>query len=121
MTTPKEAEGSTPKRSGKEIGELGKFWEDLVRQESGGNSGDINGREIDSITDYELIQAKNVNTKNAHNFLNKKTRIQIKETIEIANQQGKRAVFWFKEEPFPDVRNYIENKGGVVRVGLGEP
>lgn len=45
-----------------------------------------------------------------HNFLNKKTRNQIKETIRIAQELEKRAEFWFKNNPHIDVRKYIEDK-----------
>ena len=73
-------------------------YEDLVRAKTGGTSQVINGREIDSVTDTSLIQVKRVYTAvdKPENFLNKATRNQIKATIEMANQQGKTAEFWFK-------------------------
>ncbi|WP_304413457.1 restriction endonuclease fold toxin [Chromobacterium sp. LK1] len=52
-------------------------------------------------------------------FLSKSTRNQIKATIDMANQQGKAAEFWFKYGARPKVRSYIETKGGVVRVEMG--
>ncbi|AFZ23909.1 hypothetical protein Cylst_1631 [Cylindrospermum stagnale PCC 7417] len=106
------------KRSGEEIGKAGKDWEEAVQKKTGGKSAIIEGREIDSVTDEALIQAKNINTSNPKNFLNKKTRTQIKETIRLADERGKRAEFWFKEEPHPLIREYIENKRGIVKVGL---
>jgi Restriction endonuclease fold toxin 3/Domain of unknown function (DUF4157)/Putative RNase-like toxin, toxin_1 len=115
---PETTTKNSSKRSGKEIGEAGKPWEKAVQEKTGGKSGEIEGREIDSITDDALIQAKDVVTSKPKNFLNQKTRTQIKETIRIARQQGKRAEFWFKSEPHPDVRIYIENKGGIIKVGL---
>jgi plasmid maintenance system antidote protein VapI len=73
---------------------------------------------IDSVTDDALIQAKDsfTATHKPHNFLNKKTRSQIKETIRLAKELGKRAEFWFKQEPSMDVRQYIEDKEGIVIV-----
>jgi len=47
-------------------------------------------------------------------------RSQIKNTIDIAHNQEKRAEFWFKYGVHDDVERYIESKGGIVRVGLGE-
>jgi hypothetical protein len=107
---------------GKDIDGLGKDWEEAVRQATGGKSGRIGteAREIDCITDKALIQAKDITTENPRNFLNKSTRRQIKRTIKLAQEQGKRAEFWFKVEPHQDIRKYIEDKGGIVKVGLGE-
>ncbi|MCA1992260.1 MAG: hypothetical protein LDL41_09495 [Coleofasciculus sp. S288] len=71
-----------------------------------------------SVTDEALIQAKDSETatNKPHNFLNKKTRSQIKETIRLAKEMDKRAEFWFKKEPHPDVRRYIEDKEGIIIV-----
>jgi hypothetical protein len=89
-----------------------------VQQFTGGKSQIIQGREIDAVTKSALIQAKDSITAitKPHNFLNKKVRSQIKITIELAQELNKRAEFWFKQEPHPDVRIYIENKGGIVHV-----
>lgn len=97
-------------------------YEDLVRGRVGGTSQYINGREIDVVTDSALIQVKRTRSalEKPKNFLNKATREQIKITIDIANEQGKTAEFWFKYGVSPTVRNYIESKGGVVKTGLGE-
>lgn len=78
----------------------------------------IEGREFDSVTDNALIQAKDSETatNKPHNFLNKKIRSQIKETIRLAKKLGKRAEFWFKQEPHPDLRRYIEDKEGIIIV-----
>lgn len=46
----------------------------------------------------------------------KKTRSHIKETIRLAKKLGKRAEFWFKQEPHPDVSRYIEDKKGIIIV-----
>ncbi len=102
--------------SNKIIKQPGQQYEQDVRKFTGGISQEIEGREIDSITERALIQAKDSQTatNKPHNFLNKKTRSQIKETIRLAQLQGKQAEFWFKQEPHPDVRQYIENKTGIV-------
>lgn len=96
-------------------------YEDLVRGRTGGMSQIINGREIDVVTDTALIQVKRTYSaiEKPNNFLNKATRNQIKATIEIAVEQGKRAEFWFKYGVSSEVRKYIEDKGGIVKVGLG--
>lgn len=96
----------------------GEQYEQDVQSFTGGTSQIIEGREIDSVTDEKLIQAKDSQTAIAkpRNFLNKKTRAQIKETIRLAKLLGKCAEFWFKQEPHPDVRQYIENKTGIVVV-----
>ncbi|PSO69857.1 MAG: hypothetical protein BRC40_14415 [Cyanobacteria bacterium QH_8_48_120] len=64
----------------------GKQYEQNVQAFTGRTSQIIEGREIDSVTDEALIQAKDSETarNNPHNFLNKKIRSQIKETIRIA-------------------------------------
>jgi len=71
----------------------GKRYEQDVQDFTDGTSQIIEGREIDSVTDDALIQAKDFQaaTNKPHNFLNKKTRDQIKETIRLAKEQGKRA------------------------------
>lgn len=96
----------------------GKQYEQDVQEFTGGTSQIIEGREIDSVTDEALIQAKDSETATTkpHNFLNKKTRTQIKETIRLAKELGNRAEFWFKQEPHPNVRQYIEDKEGIIIV-----
>jgi RHS repeat-associated protein len=108
---------------GKVLGEAGKAWEEDVRRISGGTSQIIEGREIDSVTSTELIQAKDSPTAvdKPKNFLSKSTRNQIKETVRLADDHGKKPVYWFKEEPHPEVRSYIEDKGAEVRIGLSPP
>jgi len=78
----------------------------------------IDGREIDSVTDEALIQAKDSSSvvNKPHNFLNKKTRAQIKETVKLAIKRGKRTEYWFRQTPHPDVRTYIESHGGLVKI-----
>ena len=97
-------------------------YEDLIRRKTGGSSKIINGREIDAVTDDALIQAKRTISAidKPKNFLNQKNRKQIKATIEAANQQGKRAEFWFKYGVHSQVKSYIESKGGIVKTGLGD-
>jgi hypothetical protein len=104
------------KKSGKEIDHAGKPFEKQVQEATGGKPETVEGREIDGVTDEALIQAKDTDTAatKSHNFLNKKTRTQIKETIRLARERLKRAEFWFKSEPHPIVRKYIEDKGGIV-------
>ncbi|WP_437798152.1 restriction endonuclease fold toxin [Sorangium sp. So ce693] len=108
---------------GKVLGEAGKAWEEEVRRASGGTSQIIEGREIDSVTPTELIQAKDspAAVDKPKNFLSKSTRNQIKETARLADERNKKPVYWFKEEPHPEVRSYIEGKGAEVRVGLPPP
>jgi hypothetical protein len=112
--------GRPKKRSGKEISEAGKEYEEQVRQVTGGKSEIIDGAEVDSVTDKALIQAKDINPGKPENFLKGATKRQIKRTIQSADKRGLRAEFWFKKEPFPEIRQYIETRGGVVVVGLGE-
>lgn len=94
---------------------------------SGGQSQEIDHpvwgkRQYDSVTATEIIQAKNSSsaTNNPRNFLDQRTRNQIKATIAVAEQEKKRPVFWFKDEPHQHVREYIEKKGAEVRVGCRE-
>ncbi|WP_118780774.1 polymorphic toxin MafB class 1 [Neisseria lactamica] len=97
-------------------------YEDLIRRKTGGSSKFINGREIGAVTNDALIQAKRTISAidKPKNFLNQKNRKQIKATIEAANQQGKRAEFWFKYGVHSQVKSYIESKGGIVKTGLGD-
>lgn len=96
----------------------GKEYEQQVRELTRGESQILDGREFDSVTDEALIQAKNSQSavQRPHNFLGKKTRKQIKETIRLAQKLGKRAEFWFKQEPHIEVRAYIEDKQGIIVV-----
>ncbi|MCF2990430.1 polymorphic toxin MafB class 1 [Neisseria gonorrhoeae] len=97
-------------------------YEDLIRRKTDGTSKLVNGREIDAVTNDALIQAKRTISAidKPKNFLNQKNRKQIKATIEAANQQGKRAEFWFKYGVHSQVKSYIESKGGIVKTGLGD-
>jgi RHS repeat-associated protein len=97
-------------------------YEDQVRARTGGTSQEINGREIDAVTDEALIQVKRTWTavNRPKNFLSKSVRNQIKATLSAADERGMRAEFWFKYGVHDDVRSYIENKGGIVRLGFGE-
>ncbi len=97
-------------------------YEDMVRARTGGTSQMINGREIDSVTEDALIQVKRslAAVERPKNFLSKSTRTQIKETISSAEETGRTAEFWFKYGAHRTVRDYIEGKGGIVRLGLGE-
>ncbi|RKZ39114.1 MAG: hypothetical protein DRQ49_12445 [Gammaproteobacteria bacterium] len=103
-------------KSGKEHGEAGKQYEEDVREKTGGISEVINKKEIDSVTNEALIQAKDSESaiKKPKNFLNKKNRTQIKETIKMAKDRSKTAEFWFKYAPHSDIQQYIEEKGGKL-------
>jgi predicted ATPase len=96
----------------------GRTYEQAVQHQTGGQSIIIDGREIDSVTDSALIQAKNSQAAiiKLKNFLSQKVRSQIQETIKMAQQLNKRAEFWFKAEPHLEVFKYIEEKGGIVIV-----
>jgi hypothetical protein len=93
-------------------------YEEAVRSATGGKSEYVDGREIDSVTNNALIQAKNnpsaVNKPD--NFLSGNRKRQIKNTIQSAGTRGLRAEFWFPQEPHSKIRQYIENKGGIVVV-----
>lgn len=105
------------------IGEaLDVHYEDLVRGKTAGQSGAVEGREIDVILDEALIQTKRsyAALDKPRNFLNANIRRQIKVTIQMARDRGKRAEFWFKYGVHPVVKQYIEGRGGTVILGLGE-
>ena len=108
-------------RQGKVREALDVHYEDLVRRKLGGISQEIAGREYDVVTDKIIAQVKRTYSSidNPKNFLSKSTRTQIKKTIELAEEQGKEAQFWFKYGVSPKVREYIENKGGKVILGMG--
>lgn len=80
----------------------------------------INGREIDVVTDTALIQVKRTYSaiEKPNNFLDMATRNQIKAAIENAVEQGKRAEYLFEYGFSSKVSKYIEDKGGIVKVGL---
>ncbi|EKJ3314077.1 type IV secretion protein Rhs, partial [Escherichia coli] len=101
-------------RQGKVREALDVHYEDLVRRKLGGISQEIAGREYDVVTDKIIAQVKRTYSSidNPKNFLSKSTRTQIKKTIELAEEQGKEAQFWFKYGVSPKVREYIESKGG---------
>ncbi|HDI6098621.1 TPA: type IV secretion protein Rhs, partial [Escherichia coli] len=108
-------------RQGKVREALDVHYEDLVRRKLGGISQEIAGREYDVVTDKIIAQVKRTYSSidNPKNFLSKSTRTQIKKTIELAEEQGKEAQFWFKYGVSPKVREYIESKGGKVILGMG--
>jgi len=109
-------------RQGK-IGEaLDVHYEDMVRNKTAGQSGEIHGREIDVILNDAFIQAKRsyAAIERPRNFLNPPIRRQIKMTIRLAQDSGRRAEFWFKYGVHPRVKTYIEDRGGTVIIGLGE-
>ena len=108
-------------RQGKVREALDVHYEDLVRRKLGGISQEIAGREYDVVTDKIIAQVKRTYSyiDNPKNFLSKSTRTQIKKTIELAEEQGKEAQFWFKYGVSPKVREYIESKGGKVILGMG--
>jgi len=109
---------SPGRRAGRDIAAQGVHWEEEVRQLSGGQEEFIQGRQFDSVTDTEIIEAKNLeNISSAKNFLSQSMRAQIKDMIKIASEEVKKPVWWFKDEPLPGIRHYIESHGGTVRVG----
>lgn len=114
------ASSSRAHASGRVHGEAGKEWEEILRQRVGGESRQIAEREIDVVTDTELIQAKDSTSaaESPGNFLNGRTRKQIKRTVELAREEGKQPVYWFRNEPHPEVKKYIESKGATVRAGI---
>ncbi len=81
----------------------------------------IQGRQIDSVTERYLIQAKDVNPGSASNFLSQSNRNQIKETVRISGELGREAIFWFKNGVLPEIRDYIESHGGTVWIGEQMP
>lgn len=108
-------------RQGK-IGEaLDVHYEDMVRNKTAGQSGTIQGRETDVILDHVFIQAKRsyAAIERPRNFLNPHIRRQIKMTIRLAQDSGRRAEFWCKYGVHPRVKIYIEDRGGAVIIGLG--
>lgn len=94
-------------------------YEDLVRQKTSGTSQFIGPYEIDAVTDEALIQCKRSKsaTENPKQFI-KNNRYQIKRTIFFAKQRNLRAEFWFERTPADQVINYIQTKGGIIKVGL---
>lgn len=96
----------------------GKEYEQQVREFTRAESQILEGREFDSVTDEALIQAKNSQSavQRPHNFLGKRTRPQIKETIRMAQNLGRRPEFWFKQEPYIKAKAYIEDKQGIIVV-----
>lgn len=97
-------------------------YEDLVRGKTAGHSGEIQGREVDVVLEAALIQTKRsyAALDKPHNFLNANIRRQMRATISMARDSGRRAEFWFKYGVHPMVRTYIEERGGTVIIGLGE-
>ncbi|MCX5210308.1 DUF6531 domain-containing protein [Kitasatospora sp. NBC_00240] len=108
-------------RSGKWKEAADVHYEDQVRAITGGKSKIIGPREVDSVTDDLLIQVKRTwsAVNKPHNFLSKSTRKQINWTAETAAEMGISFEYWFKYGAHPDVRKYVERKGGAVVEGLG--
>jgi RHS repeat-associated protein len=111
--------------AGKAIAAAGVEWEDYVRSRTGGKSetfpwDDAKGKrmyEIDSTTATSHYHAKDVNVTAAKNFLNQSTRRGIKAYIAYARTQGMEPVWWFRREPLPEIRAWIERQGGTVISG----
>ncbi len=97
-------------------------YEDLIIRKTQGKAQIIDGYEYNAVTDDAIIQAKRTISaiNKPHNFLNKKTKNQIKRTIELANSVGKEPQFWFKYGISLKVKDYIKGKGGKVITGLGD-
>jgi hypothetical protein len=70
----------------------------MVRDKTAGQSGDVQGREIDVVLDDAFIQVKRsyAAIERPRNFLNSHIRRQIKMTIRMAQDSGRRAEFWCK-------------------------
>lgn len=101
-------------------------YEDMIRRKTGGKEV-IYGekgkeRELDSVTSDAVIEAKrstSVITK-PDNFLNKKMKKQLQATIQYAEENGLRVEYWFKYGVHPKVQRYLEDKGIIVRTGMGD-
>jgi Restriction endonuclease fold toxin 3 len=65
-------------------------YEDMVRDKTAGQSGDVQGREIDVVLDDAFIQVKRsyAAIERPRNFLNSHIRRQIKMTIRMAQDSG---------------------------------
>ena len=109
-------------RQGKISEALDAHYEDMVRDKTAGQGGEVQGREIDVILNDAFIQAKRsyAAIERPRNFLNPPIRRQIIMTIRMAQDSGRRAEFWFKYGVHPRVKTYIEDRGGTVIIGLGE-
>jgi hypothetical protein len=109
-------------RQGKISEALDTHYEDMVRDKTAGQSGDVQGREIDVLLDDAFIQVKRsyAAIERPRNFLNSHIRRQIKITVRLAQDSGRRAEFWFKYGVHPMVKTYIGDRGGTVIIGLGE-
>ncbi|WP_145333027.1 WXG100 family type VII secretion target [Paenibacillus xylanexedens] len=101
-------------------------YEDTIRKKTGGKEV-IYGekgkeRELDSVTSDAVIEAKR-STSAIHkpdNFLNKKMKKQLQATMQYAEENGLRVEYWFKYGVHPKIQKYLEDKGIVVKTGLGD-
>ncbi|MBB6022932.1 WXG100 family type VII secretion target [Paenibacillus sp. JGP012] len=101
-------------------------YEDTIRRKTGGKEV-IYGekgkeRELDSVTSDAVIEAKR-STSAIHkpdNFLNKKMKKQLQATMQYAEENGLRVEYWFKYGVHPKIQKYLEDKGIVVKTGLGD-
>jgi len=114
---------------GKVLDERGKIWEAKVRAHTRGvrskhnvpdGRGGIVEIEIDAETPTELIDAKTLATDiKIGNFKSKSTRTQIDRQVTLGQSLGKSVVWWLETEPDnPEIRQYLERKGIIVRIGL---
>ncbi|WP_019635402.1 restriction endonuclease fold toxin [Paenibacillus fonticola] len=105
---------------------MDRHYEDMVRKKTGGKEM-IYGekgreRELDSVTKDAVIETKrsmSAVTK-PDNFMNKKMKQQLKATIQYAEEHGLRVEYWFKYGVHPKIRKYLEEKGVIVKTGMGD-
>ncbi|WP_186323607.1 WXG100 family type VII secretion target [Paenibacillus xylanexedens] len=101
-------------------------YEDMIRKKTGGKEV-IYGekgkeRELDSVTSEAVIEAKRSMSaiNKPDNFLNKKMKKQLQATMLYAEENGLRVEYWFKYGVHPKIQKYLENKGVIVKTGMGD-
>lgn len=105
---------------------MDRHYEDIVRKKTDGKEV-IYGekgreRELDSVTKDAVIETKrsmSAVTK-PDNFMNKKMKQQLKATIQYAEEHGLRVEYWFKYGVHPRIKKYLEEKGVIVKTGMGD-
>ena len=106
---------------------LDAHYEDLVGGVTKGRTGQEFSHagktfEIDVVTDTRLIQAKRSlgAVERANYYSGKSFKNPLRATLAIAQREGKQVEYWFKYGVHPKVRAYLESKGVIVRIGLGD-
>lgn len=105
---------------------MDRHYEDMVRKKTDGKEV-IYGekgreRELDSVTKDAVIETKrsmSAVTK-PDNFMNKKMKQQLRATIQYAEEHGLRVEYWFKYGVHPRIKKYLEEKGVIVKTGMGD-